>query len=1073
MVARDLTDIPLTPLSTVRAEATLGDALDRAGALGSSVLLVLGGSGAEGLLDLADVALALRRRPQLALARVSSMMLALPPSLPGSASCDEAMRLVASSRARGLLVREHGGEDAPVLGLLALADLIAAAGPSVGGTEPDGGGDRGQSISYRRLFDGAPDMQLVVAADSGLILDANAAVRERLALDREALIGRHLGGLLPMFAKQNWPEQVAYCREAGSLNVETEIQGVDDRACPVDAGLHWIPGPPEELLIIAARELTPRMEAEARLRQSEARLVQAETFGGHGSWVHDIGAETLWWSGGVYRIFEVEAALFHPSLPSFIEAVHPDDREGLLRLYQDALAGKGDYDLVHRICLPSGRTKYLAQHCEVFRDDAGRPVRTMGVVRDVTAQEEMGRDLRARTDELQAMFDNSQVGIMLFKGYRVLERCNRRLAEILGYPDAASMIGLSMRDLHLSEDRFDAFGRDHYAPVSKHEQRQVEYQLRSRDGTPIWCSLSGKALDPGTPADLSRGVLWVVDDISARKTVEHALERERKLNQTILDSAAEGMLGMDMSGKIVFANRAALYILVCTEDEALGCRFDELLYPQQEPAGDAADAPPGKDADRLEALRHAPVTAVQQALQRGDVLRVARQHFRRGDGATFPVELSLAPMFDGKRRVGAVLSFSDLTARSEAEQALLDSEATLTALAETARDGIAILDERGSAIFWNTAAARMTGCDGVEAADRPLHELIKSPRLAQLVECGYASAADAERVCEGGATFELSVAGDDGIECPMELSLSSLRISGRWHALVVVRDLSERKRFEAAERWSSFQAGVAEMSTMLLHNIGNAVHVAREDAFQISAACDELSQVAEALRLSAARDHGGLAELQVEAASAIDQLVARDLLRRSERLGSSIEHVADIIRIQQDSLRQDTLCQRFGLAELLAEAEAMLGDSLQARGIAMTRTCDPAIGMVQLPRNQLLQALVNLLKNAYEATRDQSLADEAEPIPCIRLSAERDGDDAVLIQVEDTGVGLSQEQHEQLFQFGYTTKAGGSGFGLHSVANFVRSLGGTISANSDGRGKGCRFDIRLPRELSGDQWGRK
>ena len=130
------------------------------------------------------------------------------------------------------------------------------------------------------------------------------------------------------------------------------------------------------------------------------------------------------------------------------------------------------------------------------------------------------RDLEAVAYEFESLFNASQVGMMVLKGGRILHKGNQRLADILGYNGPDEMKGLSVRPFHLSEARFNEFGRKYYNRLNMGELLQVEYELRKKDGSPVWCSLSGKALDSSRPSDLSKGVLWIVDDINRRKETE-------------------------------------------------------------------------------------------------------------------------------------------------------------------------------------------------------------------------------------------------------------------------------------------------------------------------------------------------------------------------------------------------------------------------------------------------------------------------------------------------------------------------------------------------------------------------
>jgi diguanylate cyclase (GGDEF)-like protein/PAS domain S-box-containing protein len=149
----------------------------------------------------------------------------------------------------------------------------------------------------------------------------------------------------------------------------------------------------------------------------------------------------------------------------------------------------------------------------------------ISAIRDISYLKATEMELRETLHELEIIFENSGVGMMFLQGGRILKRANQALADILGYDSPEEMIGLGMRDLHLSERKFHEFGEKYYYTLSNTAQVNVEYQLRRKDGKALWCSLSGQAVDVNVPADLNRGVLWVVDDISMRKAEEQRLVR--------------------------------------------------------------------------------------------------------------------------------------------------------------------------------------------------------------------------------------------------------------------------------------------------------------------------------------------------------------------------------------------------------------------------------------------------------------------------------------------------------------------------------------------------------------------
>ncbi|MEZ6852289.1 sensor domain-containing diguanylate cyclase [Halodesulfovibrio aestuarii] len=144
-------------------------------------------------------------------------------------------------------------------------------------------------------------------------------------------------------------------------------------------------------------------------------------------------------------------------------------------------------------------------------------------MRDLTFTRAIEIDLADTMHELELIFNNCKVGLMLLKGGRYLKRANQAFADILGYDSPDEMLGISMRQLHLSEKNYNEFGETTYTRLKSGEPLKVEYQARRKDGNAIWCLFTGQAVDRNAPANLYKGVLWVIDDITKRKAKEEYL----------------------------------------------------------------------------------------------------------------------------------------------------------------------------------------------------------------------------------------------------------------------------------------------------------------------------------------------------------------------------------------------------------------------------------------------------------------------------------------------------------------------------------------------------------------------
>jgi PAS domain S-box-containing protein len=287
-------------------------------------------------------------------------------------------------------------------------------------------------------------------------------------------------------------------------------------------------------------------------------------------------------------------------------------------------------------------------------------------------------------------------------------------------------------------------------------------------------------------------------------------------------------------------------------------------------------------------------------------------------------------------------------------------------------------------------------------------------------------------------------------------------------------DIDARKRAEELERFSAFQAGIAEMSTTVLHNIGNAITAVTQDAETIDHAGGELLRVAALLQANAARSRqvmeaeaampaelvGQQCAIQQEAAHAIERLSEQTLRKRARSLGDNVRHIADIVRIQQSAALPNGQRSSFSLRQAISSVLEMQGEGLSKRGIEVVVEVDPRVDLVTLPHNRLLQALINALRNSAESIEARALRQSFTGR--IRLSAEPAGEDQVRITVEDNGAGVDPSVRDKLFRFGYSTKQRGSGFGLHSVAVFAQEVGGRATLDSDGPDRGARLVLELP-----------
>jgi PAS domain S-box-containing protein len=140
-------------------------------------------------------------------------------------------------------------------------------------------------------------------------------------------------------------------------------------------------------------DVTDRALAERELRQSQARLAEAQQAAQIGNWELDLATGQLSWSDGVYEIFEVDKTQFGATYDAFLAAVHPNDRGLVDRAYRESLEEHDYYEVSHRLLMPDGRIKYVHERGRGVYDEGGKPIRSIGTVQDISRLHEVEEQL--------------------------------------------------------------------------------------------------------------------------------------------------------------------------------------------------------------------------------------------------------------------------------------------------------------------------------------------------------------------------------------------------------------------------------------------------------------------------------------------------------------------------------------------------------------------------------------------------------------------------------------------------------------------------------------------------------
>ena len=292
----------------------------------------------------------------------------------------------------------------------------------------------------------------------------------------------------------------------------------------------------------------------------------------------------------------------------------------------------------------------------------------------------------------------------------------------------------------------------------------------------------------------------------------------------------------------------------------------------------------------------------------------------------------------------------------------------------------------------------------------------------------------------------------------------------------VMLDITERKKaeqqLEELHRQlvdASRQAGMAEVATGVLHNVGNVLNSVNVSASLVYDRLRESKTVNLSKAAGILNDHvqdlpaflttnpkGKVLPSYLVSLTGILDKERAEIMTELTLLNKHVQHIKDIVAMQQSYAKLSGVVEILPVAEMIEDAVNMNLGRFSRHGIEVVRDFQP-VPPVAVDKHKVLQIVVNLLRNAKHALQDDTREDKR-----IWLSLSMTGNHRVRIVVKDNGGGIAPENLTRIFSHGFTTKKEGHGFGLHSGALAAKEMGGSLIAQSEGLGKGASFILELP-----------
>ena len=486
------------------------------------------------------------------------------------------------------------------------------------------------------------------------------------------------------------------------------------------------------------------------------------------------------------------------------------------------------------------------------------------------------------------------------------------------------------------------------------------------------------------------------------------IEEARDLFQQVIESMSEALFVMDLTGRVVRANRAAGELLGGGVTELVGQRFDDVC-----PGGRIPSTP----------------WRVQEHLGRGAPLTMDVEIQTRA-GRTVPVSVSCGQVHDKRGKVTGVLIVArDVTDRKRSEEALRESEERTSLIVENALDAVVTIDAQGVITTWNAQAEATFGWALEEVLGKSLADLVVPQRHREAHDQGLRHFLATGEGPILNKRIEITAMHRDGHEFPVELAVSPVRSGETFTFSAFIRDITERKEAEEAlarqaQELSRSNADLDQFAFIASHDLREPLRTMVGYIQRLEKRCkDQLDSVA-----------GNYIERTIGGARLmyrlIDDLYTYSKVGRQENVGH-------------------TDCTM-----VFSAARANLRATLEESGATVTSGFLPTVIGVE---TELVRLIQNLVGNAIKFRGD-------EPVR-VHVAAERRGNEWVF-SVRDNGIGIEPEyHHEKIFGIGKRlhsrTKYAGTGFGLATCKKIVERHGGRIWVESE-LGEGSTFYFTLP-----------
>ncbi len=426
---------------------------------------------------------------------------------------------------------------------------------------------------FRAVTQSANDA-IITSNSLGIIIDWNKGAEKVFGYTQEEIIGKNLSVIMPEHYAHEHNKNIRRVMQGGEQHVlgnTVELVGLhkNGNEFPVEISLAAWETASGKFFTGIIRDITRRKQTEKVLRDSESNLAEAQRIAHIGSWEWDMISNSVKWSKEMYRVFDIDPDTYDEKPESLIKVMHQDDVE----LFTNSINGNTlslDYRVIHK----DGSVHNLIAEGRVEFNEAGKPVRSVGTVQDITERKLAEELLRESEEKFRGMANLLPLIVFETDLQGNLTYGNKQAFDSFGNLDDDFGKGLNVINFLVDSDkeraRENMKNRLYGKPIENNE-----YSMVSRDGSTLQTLIYS---NPIIIKNKAVGLRGIIVDITGRKMAEQAIKVSEEKYKTILNASPDGILLINMKGVITEVSEIGLELLGAeNRNDVVGKAFSKFV----------------------------------------------------------------------------------------------------------------------------------------------------------------------------------------------------------------------------------------------------------------------------------------------------------------------------------------------------------------------------------------------------------------------------------------------------------------------------------------------------------------